>query len=357
MVKENVTQQAFIDLGGHGPVTTDDVCRVVDASYPDSVIQERFEGVDLLPDYVAEAGRRLYLWRGSERIGEAEFMEAARRLTSGPNLDEDRVRTIATMRMLARAGFELNALINDEDGFDCDAALLSRFHAEVRPAATGLADEVDYVATWEIPACSYLQYLWDGCERLSSPPLNADACLLPNDPSEGYDLICGWAGCRGGARLEFAVRNASDDEAGARGFLGSLAKFLLDVHLTDIQLVTYGGGKMTTIARHAVAALWVCLTRSLNVDHVGTCRVCGKPFVATNERRWRTRYCQPNGACSKAYARTKMVLSSMADGTPFDEAIKSTHNIGAKRVMQIVRRNRHALREEFPTVDLEAITA
>lgn len=355
MVQTNETQQAFYDTNGHGPITADDVCLVVDRQVTDETIAERFEGVDLLPDYVAEAGRRLYLWRGSDRVSEDEFMAAARRLTSGPSRDEDRARTLATMRALAREGFELNALLKDEDGFDADASVLARFHAEARPAATGIEGVVDYVATYQIPACAYLQYLWDGCEALSAPPFNADAYVLPTDREDGYDLICGWTGCQAGGRMEYAVRNVTDDDAGRRLFLRMLAKFLLDVHLHDVRIVTYDGGAFVTAATHAVAALWVRLTQSLGTAHVGTCRVCGKPFVAKNERRWKTRYCQANGACAKAYARTKVVLGGMADGKSFEEAVAETRNIGPSRVIEIVRRNRHILREEYPQLDLDQI--
>lgn len=357
MLRSNETQQAFYDTNGHGPVTAADVCELVDREVSDEAIAERYAGVDLLPDYVADAGRRLYLWRGSERVGEAEFMDAARRLTSGPSKDEDRRRSLSTLRMLVREAFELCAMLQDEDGFDCDDATLARFHAQKAPAATGRTDVVDYTATYEIPACGYLQFLWDGCEDISAPPFNADAYVLPKDPSDGYDLICGWSGCQAGGVMKFSTRDATDDEEGRREFLHMLAKFLLDVHLHDVRVVTYGVGKVTKAARHAVAAVWIRLVGSLNTDHVGTCRVCGKPFVATNERRWRTRYCQPNGACSKAYARTKVVLSTVATGVPFEEAVAQTKNIGAKRVVDIVRRNQHALHEEFPEVDLGAIMA
>ena len=356
MVQRQDVQQAYYDTHGTGPVTDDDVLLVVDRAVPDDMVLERLAGADLLPDYVADAGRRLYLWHGSDRMSEAEFARAARRITSAPDPAEDRARSVALLRTLARDAFELCAMLQDEDGFDCDEGALARFHAEARPAESGLEGVVDYVASYDVPPCSYLQFLWDGCEAVAGQPLNGDAYLVRDgDEGEGYDLICGWVGATARMRMELALRDATDDEDGRRAFLRALARLLLDVHLHDVRLVAYGVGGLTAMATHAVAAVWVSLARSVGSEHVGTCRVCGKPFVATNERRWKTRYCQPHGGCSRAYARVRQVMAAVEEGATLEEACAQVKNIGIKRVIEIVARNRHALRQEFPGADLEAL--
>ena len=136
----------------------------------------------------------------------------------------------------------------------------------------------------------------------------------------------------------------------------AICKFLLDVHLHDCQIVTYDVGKQVIAAKHAVAAFWVGLRQGVDVGRAGTCRVCGKPFIATNERRNKARYCNPRGGCPRAYVRTRQVLGAMQESATLDEALEGVEGISHDRVIEIVRRNRFGLGKEFPELDLDSIT-
>lgn len=155
--------------------------------------------------------------------------------------------------------------------------------------------------------------------------------------------------------MSITMRDVPDNARGWHTFMDYLLKFLLDIHLHDVQIVTYDVGKQLCVAKHAVAAVWVCLREELSGARAGVCRVCGKPFIASNERKEKARYCQQGGTCAKAFARARKVLEAVDAGTGLDEALDSIGKISRRKLADIATRNYYVLSLEFPNVDMETL--
>ena len=80
-----------------------------------------------------------------------------------------------------------------------------------------------------------------------------------------------------------------------------------------------------------------------------------KPFIASNERKEKARYCQQGGTCAKAFARARKVLEAVDAGAGLDEALDSIGKISRRKLTDIATRNYYVLSLEFPNVDMETL--
>ena len=353
MVVYDEVQQAFYNYSEQGRLSFDDVLSLVGDEATDAEVAARFQGMDLLPPYREEALRRLVLWHGAKKISEATYKRYSQKLRSAWDPQIDSEFCIEALRELVRYAFALYELLQNPGEHPVGESDLARFNAAKEPAETGAEGLVDVVAQFDVPACSYLQFLAEGCDSLAGRPFHCSCYVLPIDPRDDADPLVGWLLNESGATVEFAMHDLPDNETGYLRFLESLLKFLLDVHLHDAQIVTYGVGKRAVAAKHAVAAVWSCMRDGLDSGRAGVCRVCGKPFIAVNERKSKVRYCQQNGSCSRAFARVRKVLEIVESGAPLDDALDAVDGIGRKRFEDIARRNYHILSLEFGDVDME----
>lgn len=353
MVVYDEVQQAFHNYSEQGKLSFDDVLSLVGDEATDAEVAARLQGIDLLPPYAEEALRRLVLWRGAKKISEATYKRYSQKLRSTWDPQLDREFCIETLRELVRCAFALYELLQNPGEHSMGEAELERFNAAKRAAETGAAGMVDIAASFDVPACSYLQFLSAGCDSLSGRPFYCSCHVAPIDPRDEPDPLVGWLLNESGATVEFAMHDLPDNATGYRRFLESLLKFLLDAHLHDAQIVTYDVGKRAVAAKHGVGAVWSCMRDGLDAGRAGVCRVCGKPFIAVNERKSKARYCQQNGSCTRAFARVRKVLEIVESGTPIDEALDAVDGIGRKRFEDIARRNYHILSLEFGDVDMQ----
>ncbi|MBQ9043800.1 MAG: hypothetical protein IJ111_13425 [Eggerthellaceae bacterium] len=353
MVVEDMVQQAFYNGSAAGDVTFGDVLMLVEDDAGIDDVAERFEGADLLPDYLSGHARALISIHGAFGKGAKAAYLRYSELLEQRNARDWRERDLETLRMLVREAFSLFELLQNEEEHPVTVAVLD-VHGVKRskPKADG---RIDLTASYLLPACDYLQFLSNGCDSLSARPFLCDCRVEPLEEGEGRDAVIGWAANKGGARMSFTVHDVPDNARGYRSFMGYLLKFLLDVHLHDVQLVTYDGGKQLCVAKHAVAAVWVCLREELSGARAGVCRVCGKPFIASNERKEKARYCQQGGTCAKAFARARKVLEAVNDGADLEDALGGIGKISRRKLADIASRNYYVLSLEFPNVDMETL--
>jgi len=353
MVVEDMVQQAFYNGSAVGDVTFSDVLMLVgeDAGIPE--VAQRFEGADLLPDYLSARARSLLSLHGTFGEGaaaaHAKYTELLKLRVDDA---EGRERDLETLRMFVREAFALFELLQNEEEHPVTSATLDA-HGIAR--ARNGKGKVDLTASYLLPACDYLQFLSDGCDTLSARPFFCDCRVEPLDSDDGRDAVLGWSANRGGARMSFTVHGLPANDAGSKRFMGYLLKFLLDVHLHDVQVVTYDTGKQLCVAKHAVAATWVCLREELSGARAGVCRVCGKPFIASNERKEKARYCQQGGTCAKAFARARKVLGAVNEGSDLEDALDGIGKISRRKLADIASRNYYVLSLEFPNVDMETL--
>lgn len=353
MVVQDMVRQAFYNGSDAGGVTFDDVLMLVGDEAPIGEVAGRFEGADLLPDYLTATAKRLFALHGSFGDGAQEAYRRYSGLLDGRDADEWRERDLETLRMLVRDAFALFELLQNEDEHPVTEAALARFGVGRVPGReTGTAD---FSAGWLLPACDYLQFLSDGCDKLSARPFFCDCSVEALDAGDGRDAVIGWGANEGGARMELRMRGLPDNARGWRTFMDYLLKFLLDVNLHDVQLVTYDAGKQVCVAKHAVAAVWVRMREELSGGRAAVCRVCGKPFIAANERKERARYCQQGGTCAKAFARARKVLEAVDGGEPLDDALAGIGKISRRKLSDIAARNYYVLSLEFPNVDMKTL--
>ncbi|MBQ9001131.1 MAG: hypothetical protein IJ087_04680 [Eggerthellaceae bacterium] len=353
MVVEDMVQQAFYNGSASGDVTFDDVLMLVEEDAGLADIADRFDGADLLPDYLSQSAKSLIALHGAFGKGAKAAYLRYSELLERRNARDWRERDLETLRMLVREAFSLFELLQNEEEHPVGAATLEshgvkRSHARKRGT-------VDLTASYLLPACDYLQFLSDGCDVLAARPFFCDCRVEPLEEGEGRDAVVGWAANRGGALMSFTVRDVPDNARGWRMFMDCLLKFLLDVHLHDVQVVTYDVGKQVCVAKHAVASVWVCLREELSGARAGVCRVCGKPFIASNERKEKARYCQQGGTCATAVARARTVLEAVDAGAGLDEALDSIGKISRRKLTDIATRNYYVLSLEFPNVDMETL--
>lgn len=74
---------------------------------------------------------------------------------------------------------------------------------------------------------------------------------------------------------------------------------LITPNMRDVCAYTYSGGREGRKAESSIASLWWTLVDTLRDGRLGCCAACGRPFIATNERGKKRRYC---GNACKAYA-------------------------------------------------------
>lgn len=353
MVVEDMVQQAFYNGSAAGGVTFDDVLMLVEDAASIEDVSERFEGADLLPDYLSAHAKALISIHGAFGEGARTAFLRYGELLEWRNALDWRERDLETLRMFVREAFALFELLQNEEEHPVTAETLGA-HG-VKSTKARKRGCVNLAASYLLPASDYLQFLSDGCDTLSARPFLCDCRVEPLEDGEGRDAVIGWAANRGGARMSFTARDVPDNVRGYRSFMSRLLKFLLDVHLHDVQLVTYDEGKQLCVAKHAVAAVWVCLREELSGARAGVCRVCGKPFIASNERKEKARYCQQGGTCAKAFARARKVLEAVNDGVELEDALGGIGKISRRKLHDIAARNYYVLSLEFPNVDMETL--
>ena len=346
MVVKDIRQSAY--YRGHDVPDLDaaSVLALVSDETSDEDALRALEGMPLLPDYRMQAARRLLLWRGAGGLDEGSAEELRARISDGMDPEEDRRRVVGTLRALMRLAFRACEILDNPGEHALDGAELAGLGLEASPSAQDGA-LLDYRFVWPVPACSYLQAAWLGCEGLAGAPFWCECTVLPEDPADDWNPVLGWAGNTHGATLCFSQRGVADGRAGREEAVRTLLKFLLDLGLSDCRVVTYDGGKELVAAPHAVAAAWSTLREQMDVGRAGVCRVCGRPFVAIGERKSKARYCQPNGACSKAFRRTRGVLRAVAEGAELEYAVAHTAGISLARFADIALRNRASLETEY----------
>lgn len=353
MVSEDMVRQAFYNGSAVGGVTFADVLMLVGDEAPIGEVAARFEGADLLPDYLSARARSLVAIEGAFGKGAGKAFDGYTALLERRDAGEWRERDLETLRMLVREAFALFELLQNEEEHPVTAETLEAFG--VRRTRGRRPGTADYEASWLLSACDYLQFLSDGCDALAARPFFCDCRVEPLEGGDGRDPVLGWAANTGGARMAITMRGAPDNARGWRRFMEYLLKFLLDANLHDVQLVTYDAGKQVCVAKHAVAAVWVCLREELSGGRAAVCRVCGKPFIASNERKEKARYCQQNGSCSKAFGRARKVLEAVEAGSSLDDALGGIGKISRRKLADIASRNYYVLSLEFPNVDMRTL--
>ena len=354
MVRHDNLQQAFYNHSPQGGVSYDDVLMLVSDDATTDDVLERLEGVDLLPDYLQDMGRRLLLLRGTGRIGDEEYRRASARLIAGINEKDNRRASVESMRASIRTAFELCNLLQNPEEHRADEDLLERLGTCQQPAESGDAGCVDIEWTGEVPSCDYLQFVSDGCESLAGRPFWAECSVRPRDPADDVDPACGWIGTSAGAYVTYVVRDVRDDDRKCETFARALLKFMFDVHLHDLQVVTYDVGRSCVASKHATGAIWSSFRQDVDAGRTGRCRVCGKPFIAMGERKSKARYCVQNGGCSRAFARARKALEAIQTGSDVAEAAEQ-NRISLRKLADICRRNYQVLTVEYQGVDLKAV--
>ena len=149
--------------------------------------------------------------------------------------------------------------------------------------------------SWDVPAGGYADYLFaaimaeeDYGDLLGAPcpwdcvwyAQDGDGVEHEVDPddAEGLQVICA---------LGYFERSAE----GARKCLSDFVDRLFTLHMADVRTVSLDGGRECRIVATGISSLWWCAIDSLRDGRLGTCEVCGKPYVARGERGKPRKYC------------------------------------------------------------------
>lgn len=79
-------------------------------------------------------------------------------------------------------------------------------------------------------------------------------------------------------------------DAGSRRVLTNLCDMLMTLHMGDVRTVVIDGQEVRSIAT-GIGSLWWSALDAMRIGRLGACEVCGKPFIANNERGKRRKYC------------------------------------------------------------------
>lgn len=81
-----------------------------------------------------------------------------------------------------------------------------------------------------------------------------------------------------------------DSDTGIRRSLLNLCDTLMTLHMGDVRTIVIDGQEVRSIAT-GIGSLWWSALDAMRIGRLGTCEVCGKPFIANNERGKRRKYC------------------------------------------------------------------
>lgn len=81
-----------------------------------------------------------------------------------------------------------------------------------------------------------------------------------------------------------------DSDAGIRRALTNLCDTLMTLHMGDVRTIVIDGQEVRSIAT-GIGSLWWSALDAMRIGRLGVCEVCGKPFIANNERGKRRKYC------------------------------------------------------------------
>lgn len=81
-----------------------------------------------------------------------------------------------------------------------------------------------------------------------------------------------------------------DSDAGIRRVLVNLCDMLMTLHMGDVRTIVIDGQEARSIAS-GIGSLWWSALDAMRIGRLGVCEVCGKPFIANNERGKRRKYC------------------------------------------------------------------
>ncbi len=81
-----------------------------------------------------------------------------------------------------------------------------------------------------------------------------------------------------------------DSEAGIRRALSNLCDLLMTLHIGDVRTIAIDGQEIRSIAT-GIGSLWWSALDAMRIGRLGACEVCGKPFIANNERGKKRKYC------------------------------------------------------------------
>lgn len=79
-------------------------------------------------------------------------------------------------------------------------------------------------------------------------------------------------------------------DAGIRRSLLNLCDTLMTLHMGDVRTIVIDGQEIRSIAT-GIGSLWWSALDAMRIGRLGACEVCGKPFIANNERGKRRKYC------------------------------------------------------------------
>lgn len=79
-------------------------------------------------------------------------------------------------------------------------------------------------------------------------------------------------------------------DAGIRRSLLNLCDTLMTLHMGDVRTIVIDGQEIRSIAT-GIGSLWWSALDAMRIGRLGVCEVCGKPFIANNERGKRRKYC------------------------------------------------------------------
>lgn len=91
-------------------------------------------------------------------------------------------------------------------------------------------------------------------------------------------------------RLICALGYYEDSDAGIRRALTDLCDSLMTLHMGDVRTIVIDGQEVRSIAT-GIGSLWWSALDAMRIGRLGVCEVCGKPFIANNERGKRRKYC------------------------------------------------------------------
>lgn len=91
-------------------------------------------------------------------------------------------------------------------------------------------------------------------------------------------------------RLICALGYYEDSDAGIRRTLTDLCDTLMTLHMGDVRTIVIDGHEVRSIAT-GIGSLWWSALDAMRIGRLGVCEVCGKPFIANNERGKRRKYC------------------------------------------------------------------
>lgn len=81
-----------------------------------------------------------------------------------------------------------------------------------------------------------------------------------------------------------------DSDTGIRRALTDLCDMLMTLHMGDVRTIVIDGQEVRSIAT-GIGSLWWSALDAMRIGRLGACEVCGKPFIANNERGKRRKYC------------------------------------------------------------------